>query len=426
MFRLHNLLLGRWAWLVLPLLGLFLLALISIAVWSASWQLWAQHHRRQAELALQQHDLSKALAHLELCLEVWPESAETHLLAARTARRANAYDAAERHLSRCQRAGGIPEAISLERALLATQRGDLRYQSYLEACIARHHPDTEVILEALAAGFFKTYRLTFAVQALDLWLERQPDNVRALVWRGRVKDMLNLYEEAQADYQRAVERDPRHFEARQRLAELLLFGHRPREALPHFEELVSRRPGEPALLLGLARCRIELGEQEIARGLLKDLLTLQPDNARALAEQGKLELAAGKLTDAEEWLRRAVAAAPFEREIVYAFFQCLQQLGKSEEARTLQERLTRIESDLKRVAEVTREISRQPRDAGLRCEAGQILLRNGQEEEGLRWLNSALQENPRHQPTHQALADYYERRGRPDLGQRHRRLAEGL
>ena len=73
--------------------------------------------------------------------------------------------------------------------------------------------------------------------------------------------------------------------------------------------------------------------------------------------------------------------------------------------------MERINDSLKRLSELTKQIADAPGDANLRYEAGMIFLNNGQDGEGLRWLASALKENPSHRPTHQALADYYERTG---------------
>ena len=47
--------------------------------------------------------------------------------------------------------------------------------------------------------------------------------------------------------------------------------------------------------------------------------------------------------------------------------------------------------------------------------AGEVLLRNGQEEEGLRWLRSALAVQPDHAATHRTLAGYYQTKGKPAL-----------
>jgi Tfp pilus assembly protein PilF len=59
-------------------------------------------------------------------------------------------------------------------------------------------------------------------------------------------------------------------------------------------------------------------------------------------------------------------------------------------------------------------------------EFGVILLRAGEEEQGLAWLERALIEsNDRHIPTHKALADYYKKKGNNRLAAQHREKAGG-
>jgi thioredoxin-like negative regulator of GroEL len=60
-----------------------------------------------------------------------------------------------------------------------------------------------------------------------------------------------------------------------------------------------------------------------------------------------------------------------------------------------------------------KEIASRPHDPEARYRAAVIYLRNGKNDEGLRWLTSALHEDPRHQRTRQALAEYHERLGDP-------------
>jgi Tfp pilus assembly protein PilF len=56
---------------------------------------------------------------------------------------------------------------------------------------------------------------------------------------------------------------------------------------------------------------------------------------------------------------------------------------------------------------------------------GVLFLRLGHEKFGLGWLKSALQHDPRYAPVHQALADYYARRGDAENEARHRQAAAG-
>jgi tetratricopeptide (TPR) repeat protein len=388
------------------------LVLLGLGVAVAAGTLWVEYHLRAARLALERRDFPRARAHLTRCLQARPNAPEVHFLAARAARRAGDADAAERHLSTCQRLGWVAEAVELERALLRAQRGELaRVEGYLLPGIRKDHPEAVLILEALAQGYLKTYRLGEALHCLDLWLQREPDCVPALVWRGEVKERRQQFTEAAAAYRRAVELDPDHDPARRHLAQVLLRADLAEEALGHFEHLYRHQPGNPVVLLGLARCQRLLGRRDEARQLLEALLAGQPGHVETLSERGRLALETGEAAAAEDWLRKAVALAPYDRDALYLLYQCLLQRGRRDEAQSHLTRLEAIAADLQLLSELTRKIAAAPNDPALRHEAGLICLRNGQDQEGLRWLQSALQEDPNHRPTQQALAEYYGRAG---------------
>src|SRR5207302_3192248 len=128
--------------------------------------------------ALEARDFTLAQARLGSCLKTWPNSADVHLLAARTARRAGTFDDAEHHLKECQRLGWPPEEVRLERDLIRAQRGDLAgVENQLIRFVEHDHPDTFPIRAALCEGYIKSYRLPQAFRCLELWLERRPNEV---------------------------------------------------------------------------------------------------------------------------------------------------------------------------------------------------------------------------------------------------------
>jgi predicted Zn-dependent protease len=408
-------LVGRRQAVVVILLSLGLVALIGTGAMIAGWQGWAWYHYRLAIGALERRDLALARARLDSCLEVWPKSAEIRLLAARTARRAGAYDDAERHLKECQQLGWPPEEVHLERDLIRAQRGDLAgVEDQLVRFVEHGHPDSLLILEALCQGYIQSYRLSQAFRCLQLWLERRPDDVQALLWRAEVEQLRSSTQDALADYRRVVDQEPERDRARLRLAELLAAEHKPAEAVAHFEHLRQKQPANSTVLLGLARCRRLLGEAAEAGRLLDTLLENSPDDVGALGERGRLLLDMGKASEAERCLRKAAELAPYDRDIVYALFLCLQQSGQAKEAEAYRNKLQEIDTQLGRLRELTRKIAETPHDPALRHEAGLIFLSSGQAKEGLRWLYSALQEDPQYRPTHQVLADYYGRVGGED------------
>ncbi len=412
---------GLWHYLVPSVLVMALLGIIGLMGALVSRYLSAERHYRSAQSALERRDFAEARTHLAEYLKVWPSSAEAHFLAARTARRALAYDEAEQHLKECQRLGGVPEAIDLEWALMRVQRGEMtQLEGNLLYFVKEDHPDSKLILEALTRGYIQSYQLPRALYCLQLWLERQPDDIQALLWRAEVRERWGHHQqEALDDYRRVVELDPDRDDARLELAGGLL-GKDAQQALPHFEHLLERQPENPAVLVGLARCRRLLGQREEALELLERVLRASPKDIEAMRERGMLAREMGQWDDAEHWFGQVVALAPYDHDATYLYALCLHQRGKTAEAKKYQDKLTEIKAQLARLKEVTAKIAETPHDPALRHEAGVIFLKSGQTLQGLRWLNSVLLEDPHYQPTHLALAVYYKSTGDHARAAQHR------
>jgi Tfp pilus assembly protein PilF len=390
----------------------------------AGRQWWALAQLDAARLALDRRDHAEAERRLDACLRIRPEDAEAHFLACRAARLAGSLDAADEHLRACQRRQGVTPQNALEWTLIQAQRDGLgEWESDLRARLERDDPDAVWILDVFTARLMHDRRLIEARRSLDQWLQRRPDEVVALVRRGWVAEHLIDRHAALADYRRALELDPGDDNVRLRVAEILEQTQRADEAVGQFEDLRRRRPDDPAVLLGLVRCRHQVGQEAEARRILDELLIRRPDDPQVMGERGRLALAAGDGAEAERWLRRAAEREPHDRQINYGLYECLSRLGKTDEARAVNDRLKRLEEDERRMGEITRAVLRRPHDAGLRYEGGMIFLRNGFTEDGVDWLQTALREDPGHRPARLALAEYYEQHGQPDLAARQRELA---
>jgi tetratricopeptide (TPR) repeat protein len=397
----------RWRRLIILLAAL--LVLLGLL---AGTHLWAQWHYREGQNALGRGDFAAAQQHFSQCLRVWPGSSLVHLLAARAARKAGDFDETERLLHRCRELGGDADLIELERLLVGAQRGRLAaVERQLVGRVLQDHPESVLILEVLTVAYLRTYQLHAAQECLRRWLEREPDRLEAWLLRADVAQRLNNRTEALVSYRRVLELDPGNDDARLQMAGHLAHGTDVKGALAEFEYLRKKQGDTPAVLKGLAFCWRQMNQPDEARRLLEVVLAENPRDWRALGERGRLAMQYESLPEAEKWLRQAVAAAPHEKDIYYNLCQCLKRLGKDREAEEVLAKLKRTEADLARIADLSRGISRTPHDPGLRCEAGVILLRNGLESEGLRWLQSALGVDPRHAATHRALAGYYERAG---------------
>jgi Tfp pilus assembly protein PilF len=385
----------------------------------------AWYHYQSGQRALERRAFAEARDHAAVCLVVWPHSPKAHLLAARAARRAGLLDEARQYLDGCPSSPDILEDRQLERFLLQAQRDGLaEVEQLLLEQVQLDHPQSPAILETLTWEWMRRHQLGQARDALEMWRQRQPGEAEVPVRLGWIAERLFHQTEAVDHYRQALALDPSRTAVRQRLGEMLVNLSRGEEAAEQFEFLLRERPDDTAVLLGLARARFKQARLDAAEKLLDDVLTRRPDLAAALGERGRLALVRGQTERAEEWLRRAVAAAPHEGEIIYSLVQCLEKRDKRAEAEEYAARLRRIDEDQGRMRGLMERVLRAPTSAPLRCEIGVIFLRNDFREDGLRWLHTALEQDPNYRPAHKALAESYQQAGQLDLAARHRQAAQ--
>jgi predicted Zn-dependent protease len=405
------------------LVWVLVLGLLGLGGYCTARFLRLQYHRAAAERAADHYDFEEATRHLAICLQLQPRNASLHFQMARNTRRANHLQLAEEHLRRCQQLEGRNPENALETLLLRAQGGDIvEAEKLLLEQVSLSSPDTDLILEALAKGYNLIYHLDASMGCLNHLLERQPDNVEALLLRGSLRMTAGYYTGALEDYRRAVEAQPNHRAARYRFADALLRIDQPEKALRQFEYLHQQPQDDAAdVLLGLARSHRQLGHTETARQLLDDLLADNPHHCYALLERGKIALAFESPATAERLFRQAVADYPYDPQSNYLLAQALRKQNREAEARDYEAARNRLKDDLKSLHEAFKRVLKDPTAAEPRLEAGLICLRNGRADEGERWLLSALEQVPDHAATRAALAEHYQRCGKTDLAELYRR-----
>jgi tetratricopeptide (TPR) repeat protein len=395
--------------------------------YQGGWYCWARSHFQAAQQALDRHDWLQAHKHLTACLRAWPDRPAVHLLAARAARRLERLDEAQEHLEACERCqGGETQATKVERALLRVHRGDLAgAEDFLRSCVAQDDPDSVESLDILSAALILNYRVAEAHRCLDDLLRRQPDHFHALVRRGWTARSMTWYPEAVQDYEKALALRPDVDAVRLALAEIQVALGRFSDARDHFEQLRERQPNNPSVLFGLARCLAGKGQKEQALQLLDRLLADNPNDWKALGERGWLAVELDRPAEAEGFLRRAVSLAPPDLPVLIRLSDCLRLLGKKEEAREYKDNADRLKADFERAAQLGDLIRDQsPNNPDLRHELGCILLRLGKHQDALHWFRTALQKDPRHRPTHQSLAEFYEKVGDIQQAAHHRQFLQ--
>jgi tetratricopeptide (TPR) repeat protein len=357
---------------------------------------------------MERYHTSQAIRHLRPCRETWPRDPEVLLLAARAARRVGVYGDSERLLSAYERERGRDDAFAFERLLLDAERNQDQVVEQCWKLVEGGHPESALLLEALARGYLRRYRLGMARRCLDRWRQSQPDNTQMLYLDGLFHlDYAHAMSAAVASYGRAVELDPDHEEARLGLAVSLLTIKDFAKAAEHFERLRQLQPDNARVQVGLAECRDGLGETAEAVRLVDEVLARDANFPPALSLRGQIAFRSGQFAEAAAWLRQAVRRNPADHRARYNLALSLEQAGQADEAREHMRRFEQMQQDLARFNEVvTNEIAKRPGDPALHCELGQILLRAGQRDEGLRWLQSALQLDPAYAPARRAMTDY--------------------
>jgi tetratricopeptide (TPR) repeat protein len=399
------------------------LIVVALAGWYGGRQLWGLYHLRAADTALQRYDFEGASNQFEQCLRVWPDRFSTLLAAARAARRAERYELADNYLAACQK-DGVTTETAMERAMFRAQQGDLAETELpLQRPIVEGSPDAVLYVEALARGYLAMNQYDKAINALEDLIERAPEHPWAYFWRGGLFQTMERPADALADYRRAVELAPWQSAFRLRLVLVLLDDRQIARAGPHVDELLFERPNDPQVLIAAARYYRASTRPERALELVDRLLADHPEYAEGWAQRGRAFREQGNSEEAVRCLRRAFDLQPRSYAIGYDLYTELYGLGQTKEAKVIEERTERLKSEELQVAGLVARLAGTKESASIRFQIGTIYLRNDVESQALRWFQSALQDDPGHRPTHQALADYYQRHGNTQAATHHRGLA---
>src|SRR5262249_42097663 len=152
-----------------------------------------------------------------------------------------------------------------------------------------------------ARAYMHRLRYQPANACLSRWIEEAPDSAKPYYWRAWVLERMNNPRKAMADYRCALEHDPEHFQARLRIAEMLLEDNDPLRALPHLERLRRTFPDSPHVKARLGQCYLLQGKRAQARELLEAAQPDLPDDAPLLIHLAKLDLQE-RPARAERWL----------------------------------------------------------------------------------------------------------------------------
>ncbi|MFM8891369.1 MAG: tetratricopeptide repeat protein, partial [Planctomycetia bacterium] len=275
-------------------------AVAAVLIGGLAWLTWrplvAGVVSLQADRAQARRDFDQAVDLLERLERLEPGAARATFELGRARRRRGDLVAADTLFTRALERGWEKRDIATQRLLAEAQCGDIKdVEPAIESLVAAGAGDeiAEECYEAIVQGYLNCMRPEKAAECLDYWSRWQPRNPLVAYWRGRLHEQAEEWATALAHYRESLELAP------WRYATLVAVARMEREtaaveaASGRFSICRSWRPDDPVAALGLADCRLRLGDREGAARLLRESLTLEltPDEeAAALANLAELSL----------------------------------------------------------------------------------------------------------------------------------------
>lgn len=371
------------------------------------WQLWPAIPNWRASAALHNRDTATAQFWLDAAEVGVRNHPETAFLRARWKRRLGDLAGVRFYLEKAFQCGVAPARLEREQWMTLAQSGQMREaEPHFAKLLGDPGTDIHEICEAYTAGYVRVHRYGDAIKVLDAWLADYPDSSHARLLRGRVLRHLDRAHEAETDLRRAVTLSPKLVDAQFELAQVLRESKRPEEAIEHYDKcLRDQRLADPARI-GRSISLKMIGQVEMARGLLRQVVANNPEQADAAYELGLLELEAGDAQAAVEHLQRASKLNPTKLEPRYSLLQALQMCGRREEAEIEKAFVEEARETSERVQLLSDASQANPADAEIRFKLGELLIRRGRAAEGLSWLQSVLQISPGHAGARELLEHY--------------------
>jgi len=375
----------------------------------------------QAERAIDRFDYAAAMTWLDRSRVLANRNAETELLAARVARRQGSTDAFQQYLQQARRLGADEDKVRLEELLAIAQTGAMeRCEEELIAYMVMPGAETDEISDAYSNGLAAASRFEDAMSVLSAWALDYPDDPRPPYRTGRLLEHQEQWDESEAAYRLALQRNAEFYPARFALGRVLLTGRRVDEAAVAFRDCLTM-PNPLSAQIELAACYRAKGDPEMAKQILREVLASDyetilasyqavediPDYFEAAVQLGDLEAEAGNSTEAVKWFRLALDKNSRDLTARYGMALALRAMGRTEDAEKEFAYVLEVRKALEKANPLRNRIASRRDDLEARLELGELLLQYESEKMGLFWIRSIFTYDSKYAPAHQVLAKHY-------------------
>jgi tetratricopeptide (TPR) repeat protein len=352
-----------------------------------------------------------------------PDSAEALLWKARLAIADRLPDEAAEALTRAKERGADRRRLARLNAVAEALAGR---RAQVEPFIrdefnADQEPDP-LLDEVLARVYLEGYDLPRAGVALARWMRDAPNDPKPYLWRAEIDTRRQDATATASDYREVLKRDPRSAKAWIGLAELLRTTHRTEEAAEAFGRYLALRPDDADGHLGAGRTAAEAGDTDAALRHLERAAVLAPDNAEAHRAVADLLTRRGDVDAALRHIDRARALDPYDLPTRHSRSLLLARLGRQDEAQAEQEGAKRLRADLAGLSAAQNRLVTAPKDREAQLTVARWMFSHGKADDGVRWAEAILRDQPDQPDACRLLADHYSRTGQPGRANYYRAL----
>jgi len=167
--------------------------------------------------------------------------------------------------------------------------------------------------------------------------QKTPGSYRVNQISGEILEIQGKYQEAAAEYRKAIKKNPRALDLHFRLARAILIDSQGPEALENarreFEAELALNAGDAAAEYEVGQILIAQGKRDAGVSRLERALALRPDFGEALVAVGRARLEAKRYPEAISLLERAVKLQPGSEPAHYSLMMAYRNSGDIEAAK---------------------------------------------------------------------------------------------
>lgn len=402
---------------------LFRLALMAVLGTLAVY-FWHDFCLWRGASALKQRNLASAAAWVQR--SQWFRrggDADACLMQIRIARRQGQFHEVESKLHEATKLGVSKSDLKRERLLAMAQTGQFStMQAQWSDLLSDPRDDGPEIARAYYTWTMLNHNLELANKTLDLWQKDYPNDPEPFELRGRFHQSIYNWKEAETDFRRALALAPANDDYRLALASVLLERLKTKDAIPLFEDYLSRHPDNLTAHRGLAQCAATSGDLERALELLNRAYERSPDDFEVQKAYGEVLLTAGNSEKAVEVLEKAYRVVPEHANLAYSLARSLKAIGRGEEAEPLLKFVTESRPELDRLNGLEQQLRSEPGNLELRMQIASIIAKYVSRSDAIRWYQNILKLSPDYPPAHRELAVLYQQLGETKRTEHHQRV----